>query len=439
MRISRVLKIVLLSSVTLLVATSKFEQTDSHVINNDVVAVQKVDPGLMAMVSSGISSLVSDVKCELPEFYKDKQDVIHKVKSGETLSSIFSKYNANQQGVLSLVNQIKEAGHPSSLKLGEEIKLELAGDEVVSFQKNLDDGKQIQIDGNSVRGYDVNVVVPNVIEVERRASGVITSSFFSAAASQNVPYEMIDQLVDLFSSRVEFAKSLQVGDTFSVIYTEKVSDSGQFIGAGSVKAASIKNKDKFMAVVASKSNGEDVYYNELGEKIGDYFLRYPLNFTRISSTFTSGRFHPILKVARPHHGVDFSAPKGTPVRTIADGTVEMAKYINGGGNTIRIRHNKRYVTEYMHLSKIGVKLGQSVKRGQQVGNVGQTGLATGPHLHFGFFDNGKYVDPMSIDLPTISNGNDVIPVDFINKTIESLKNSHVEVKLASNKNTKKIG
>ncbi len=225
--------------------------------------------------------------------------------------------------------------------------------------------------------------------VWRATAGRITSSLYEAAVNKaGVPDRIVDEIIDL-GWNLDFSSDLRAGDIFKVIFEEYQRD-GKPVQYGRVLAAEIVNRGKASKVFFSDQNGR--------------FLRYPLRFTRISSVFTKNRFHPILKRHRPHNGVDFAAPRGTPVRTVADGKVTYASWKGGFGRLVRIDHPGPYATEYAHLHRIDkrVRVGAWVKRGQRIGSVGATGLATGPHLHFGLFKNGKYVNPLSTNLPYIA-------------------------------------
>ena len=237
--------------------------------------------------------------------------------------------------------------------------------------------------------------------------GKIERSLSEAALALDVPYEVIDAYVDLFSGRVEFRRDLQPGDEFTIIYNEKRLESGDLIGPGDIQAASLMINGEIMAAVRHQgADGTWRYFDELGESLAKTFLRYPVSFSRISSVFSSSRFHPVLKKRRAHNGVDFAAPTGTPVRAVADGVVTLAGWAGGGGRTIKLTHGSRYATAYLHLSQINpkVKKGVRVKRGEIIGKVGASGLATGPHLHFSFYDRGTYVDPLSTKLPRMDEG-----------------------------------
>lgn len=241
--------------------------------------------------------------------------------------------------------------------------------------------------------------------VWRVVGGQITRSLYTAALKAGVPLRIVDEMADM-DWDLNFSSDLKSGDTFKVIF-EEIQQDGAPVKYGGVLAAEIVNNGK-TSTLFSLPRGKGQSPSESGVAAssakthsGQRFLRYPVRFTRISSVFTKARFHPILKRKRPHNGVDFAAPRGTPVRAVADGKITTAGWVGGFGRLIRIDHPGPYMTEYAHLNRIakGIKTGNSVKRGQVIGTVGSTGLATGPHLHFGLFRNGRYINPLSKDLP----------------------------------------
>lgn len=264
---------------------------------------------------------------------------------------------------------------------------------------------EISLRANKNGKYRATVVeVPNVRR-ERVAVGVIRTSFSAAATREGVPQDVLDEFVDLFSDRVVFHKDFRAGDRFTVIYREGINRRGsRGKETGSILAAALEVNDKqLVAASYVGTDGKRRFFDQSGQLLGNAFLRYPLTFSRITSYFSRSRFHPVLKFSRPHNGVDFAAPIGTPVRSVAEGTVEFAGYAGGSGNMVKIAHGKRYSTAYLHLSRIdkSVKKGARTSRGQIIGAVGMTGLATGPHLHYAFYDNGNYIDPLKMALPTL--------------------------------------
>lgn len=274
-----------------------------------------------------------------------------------------------------------------------------------------------------------------VHERKKTVSGTISHSFAESAKSLNLPATIVDDFVDLIGDRINFNRDIQPGDTFSVMFDQKEDSTGKILHVGLLKAASIMNEGKLIAAIRNTDkNGRTSIYDEQGKVAGDHFLRYPVQFTRVTSVFADSRLHPILNVRRPHNGVDFAAPNGTPVRSVAEGVVEQSGYYRGAGNMIKIAHHNGYSTAYLHLSKIssGIKPGSKVSRGQLIGAVGMTGLATGPHLHFSLFKNNKYIDPLSAKLPHILSEKDLAPPKFIQATIQTLMREHRNTMLASN-------
>ena len=235
----------------------------------------------------------------------------------------------------------------------------------------------------------------------RAAGGTIEHSLYLSAVAQGIPDKIISEIAEILGWEVNFG-ALYEGATFRVVYEElSRPDTGEST-AGRVLAVEVENRGRrYEGFYFATPDGSSGYYNRRGEALGRSFLRYPVAYSRISSQFSKGRFHPVLKRRVPHYGVDFAAPPGTPVRAVADGKVEKAGWYGGNGRFVKIRHDRLYETGYAHLSRIarGVRAGAHVKKGQVIGYVGSTGLATGPHLHFALYRAGKYIDPLKANLP----------------------------------------
>lgn len=227
------------------------------------------------------------------------------------------------------------------------------------------------------------------------ASGVIRSSLFSATDDAGLPDSVAIQMAEIFSNDIDFRRDLRQGDAFSVVY-EILSADGEVMRPGRVLSARFVNKGKaFDSVWFEAAGQKGGYYDFSGQSTRKSFLTSPLAFTRVSSGFGM-RFHPISGRAKPHLGVDFAAPTGTPVRTIGDGVVSFAGWQRGYGNIIQITHRNGKMTKYAHLSRIDVKNGQRVDQGEFIGLVGSTGASTGPHLHLEFLDKGEHLDPLQV-------------------------------------------
>jgi murein DD-endopeptidase MepM/ murein hydrolase activator NlpD len=234
----------------------------------------------------------------------------------------------------------------------------------------------------------------------KSASGIITSSLWNALESQALDYNIALSLSEIYAWSIDFY-GLQKGDKFRVVYEENFVY-GKSIGIGRIFAAQfVHTKEDFYAFQFTQNN-EDSYFDDKGKSLKKAFLKAPLKFNRISSSFSAHRFHPVLKIYRPHFGIDYAAPTGTPVVSIGDGTVIAKAYqAAGGGNYVKIKHNSVYTTSYMHLSGYGpgISNGVRVRQGQVIGYVGMTGLASGPHLDFRVFFNGSPMDPLKVKAP----------------------------------------
>lgn len=222
----------------------------------------------------------------------------------------------------------------------------------------------------------------------RYARGIINSSLWEAIIDGGMPPSLAANLNEIFQWTVDFF-SLKKGDGFKVIYEEKFVDD-KSLGAGKILTAQFTYSGSTYTAIPFMNGNQEVYYDSDGKSLRKAFLKAPLKFSRISSRFTASRFHPILKIWRPHFGVDYAAPIGTEVHSVGDGKVLSASYSGGEGRMVKIRHNNVYTTTYMHLSRFGegIKPGVAVRQGQIIGYVGSSGLSTGPHLDFRFYQNG---------------------------------------------------
>ncbi len=238
-----------------------------------------------------------------------------------------------------------------------------------------------------------------IIHRNRAANVVIESSLWNAMASNGLPTELALELSDIYAWTIDFF-GLQKGDSICVYYDEQYVDSVR-IGIGRIYAANFYHGRRWQEAFWFEDNTIHNYFDAEGNSLRKTFLKAPLNYKRISSGFTYARKHPIYKVVRPHTGVDYAAPAGTPVVSIGDGVVTMKQYKGGGGHTVKIKHNSTYTTAYLHLSKYakGLAVGQHVKQGQVIGYVGSSGASTGPHLDFRVWKNGSPIDPLKMQSP----------------------------------------
>jgi murein DD-endopeptidase MepM/ murein hydrolase activator NlpD len=245
----------------------------------------------------------------------------------------------------------------------------------------------------------VDVCQREVVVVEKEVAGVIKTTLFETLSEMGISYELTNKFVDVFAWQIDFQR-VQVGDQFKVIYEEMLVG-GKPIGIGGIIGIYFNHfGNGYYAIPFDQGNGLD-YFDENRKSLRKALLKYPIEFTRISSRYTGRRFHPVQKRYKPHLGTDFAASTGTPIRSVGEGIVQEARYKSNNGYYVKIRHNNTYTTQYLHMSKIapGIKSGVRVRQGQWIGNVGRTGLATGPHLCYRFWKNGRQVDALRVELP----------------------------------------
>ncbi len=247
--------------------------------------------------------------------------------------------------------------------------------------------------------------------------GTVRTSLWDSAVAAEMDPSLIAELAEIFAWQVDFAREVQVNDRWR-LSVEQEYVGNEVVGLGTILSAEYVNNGTIHTAVLYRKEGEKLgYYAPDGSSLRRMFLKSPIQYARISSRFQKARFHPVLKTARPHLGVDYAAPIGTPIRAVGDGIVTFAAWSGGGGNVIKVRHNSTYDTAYKHLSRFakGIRSGARVTQGQTIGYVGSTGLSTGPHLHFEFFVNGKFMDPLRYKFP----GASPIPSSSLAEFLES--------------------
>lgn len=322
------------------------------------------------------------------------------VAPGETLSQLFEGLGLPAADALSASSALSEYVDPRKIKPGVTYAAYYGGGEGLSaFEMEVDGRGRVRLDrvGDTWRSdWHEAVRTQRTRVVQGRLETFLEEAVRSSGAEPMLAYEMSDVL----EWDLDFTRDLRVGDAFEVLYEEVYLD-GEYYGLGDVLALRYENRGR---VLEAYRYGEDGgFYDSQGRPMRKMFLRSPLRFSRITSRFTNRRFHPILKRYRPHYGVDYGAPVGTPVRVTANGTVTFAGWDRGGGRTVKVRHPNGYLTAYLHLSGFakGVRSGRPVRQGDIIGYVGATGLATGPHLDYRVQKGGRWINPLSIkSVPT---------------------------------------
>lgn len=327
-----------------------------------------------------------------------------RIQPGDTVHSIFARLGIRDPEALDFLMKDAEARSVvRQLRAGRSVLALVAPDgKIVSFELP---GAGVGARFTVVRSADgieagMKKVVGGDAEIEMR-TGTIRHSLFGATDAAGVPDAVATKLAEIFGTEIDFSTDLRRGDRFSVVY-ETLRDRGLPVGPGRVLAAEFINGGKKYAVVLHRGrDGNEAYYTPDGRGLNQAFLRYPLEFSRISSNF-GRRLHPIHRKWRSHNGVDFAAPRGTPVKAASDGVVDFVGTQNGYGKIVILRHRDGYATAYAHLNGFyrGLRKGAKVRQGELIGYVGSTGWATGPHLHYEIRVNNVPHDPMKIALPT---------------------------------------
>lgn len=329
----------------------------------------------------------------------DHREVI--VAKGDTLSTLFEKVGLPSTSVHEILASDKQAKQFTHLQRGQKLEFELNPDgQLTNLHTKLSDLESITLTKND-KGYVFNRVTAKPTVRSAYVHGVINSSLSQSAARAGLSHSLTMDMASVFGYDIDFAQDIRQGDEFDIIYEQKVVN-GKSVGNGPILSARFTNRGKtYTAVRYTNKQGNSSYYTADGNSMRKAFIRTPVDFARISSKFSAGRKHPILNKIRAHKGVDYAAPRGTPIKAAGDGKVLLAGRRGGYGNTVIIQHGNTYRTLYGHMQGFakGVKTGGTVKQGQVIGYIGTTGLSTGPHLHYEFQVNGVHVDPLGQKLP----------------------------------------
>ena len=323
------------------------------------------------------------------------------VKSGDNLSSLFAKANLNDRDLYELFDENKNAKELRNIAPGQKMAFLVDHQgklQQLKYFKNALDSLNFTRNNTGFSSQAINIK-PEIRHSFRQ--GTINSSLYLAGKQADLPSHLTMALAEIFGFDIDFASDIQKGDDFKVMYEEQYVE-GEKIGTGDILSAEFTNNGKtYSAVRYTNKDGVTRYFAPDGKGLNKAFLRMPIEFARITSSFSLGRLHPVLHTIRAHKGTDYGATTGTPIRSTGDGKVILAGSKGGFGNTIIIQHGQGYETLYGHLSKFakGISTGSRVSQGQVIGYVGQTGLASGPHLHYEFHVNGQVRNPVTVALP----------------------------------------
>lgn len=336
------------------------------------------------------------------------------IKKNDNIASIFKQLNIAQDDLFNIIKDKKNKEAFSQLKPSQKINITYNQDthSLISLSYYLDklnlfsiekkEPKESQNSGASNQNYITKIKRLDLSEKISYAKLTIGSSLFEDAQKQHLPLDLIYQIIDIFTWDIDFAQDLRKNDSVEMLYKEYYLD-GALYTTGKILAVNFYNNNKTYGAIRyeDKDTKQAGYYTPDGLSLHKAFIRTPVKFSRISSTFSLGRRHPVLHKLRAHKGVDYAAPTGTPIKAAGDGKIIYYGRKGGYGKTAIIQHGHNYSTLYAHMSNYNsrIKAGSTIKQGEIIGYVGQTGLATGPHLHFEFRINEQHVDPLTVALP----------------------------------------
>jgi murein DD-endopeptidase MepM/ murein hydrolase activator NlpD len=354
------------------------------------------------------------------------------VKRNQMLLNILSEYHLPDGAVAGLITNEHKAFDLRKIRAGNNYTVFLDKDSLSTLRYLVYEHTPIEY---VLFAFSDSVTIElgqkEVQQKQLSARGSIHTSLWNAMIDQGINPLLANELSEIYAWSIDFF-GLQPADSFSVVYDEQYVDTIP-VGLGRIHAAYFRHAGNDFYAIPFNQDQVESYFDLDGLSLRKAFLKAPLRYSRISSRYSHSRMHPILKIRRPHHGVDYSAPAGTPVQAIGDGKVLEARmgYNRGGGNMIKIRHNSVYTTAYLHLSGFakGIKQGVYVHQGDVIGYVGSTGLSTGPHLDFRFYQNGKAIDPLKVEAPPVDPVREENRSAFDSAKIKALELLHSAAKM----------
>ncbi len=324
------------------------------------------------------------------------------IRSGDSFGEILDTHGVDRSKVYEITEQVRETFNPTKLVVGKPYVILKAKDSVNTPEYFIYENDRIDYTVVNIGENIAAFKSQKPVTIKRKAiSGVIVSSLSESMSNQGLSVLLTHELSSIYQWSIDFWK-LQKGDQFKMVYNERFINDTIYAGIESIEGAVFVHQGKpyyAFSYVADPEKGESDFYDEEARPLQSFFLKAPLNFSRISSRFSGNRYHPVQKRWKAHKGTDYAAPHGTPIWSTANGTVIASGYTGGNGNYVKVKHNETYTTQYLHMSKRNVRVGQRVRQGDVIGFVGSTGLATGPHVCYRFWVRGKQVDPFRQNLP----------------------------------------
>ena len=350
--------------------------------------------------------IVAKAKPKMVEFGFNMHDfnvVNDTIQAGDTFGSILDSQNLNGNEVFDIAAKVKDSFDARSIRKGKPYTILRTKDKTNKIQIFIYQPDRLNyyvVDfRDSIRAY--KKARPLTFKT-RTIAGSLDGSLSEALQKLKVDPSLAPKIAKIYAWSIDFFK-LKKGDKFGLKFTERYINDTIYDGVDSLKAAFFEYKGKNIyafSFAPDENTNKQQYFDEEGKTLKSFFLKAPLKFVNITSRYTKSRFHPVQKIWKAHNGTDYAAPTGTPIMTTAAGVVEQTGYTTGNGNFVKVKHDRTYSTQYLHMSKILVRRGQRVTQGQVIGKVGSTGLATGPHVCYRFWQNGVQVDALRLKLPT---------------------------------------
>ena len=337
---------------------------------------------------------------ELAEAAKKNDWTIVTTRQGDTLGAIFKRLGLSQQTLLDVVHDNIYAKNLSGIKPNQQIQFLIRNQMLEKLVIPLN-ATEVLVVSRKDKQFVSKVNSREMNSHNQFLTATVRGSLFGTAKRLNLPYKLVQQMTEIFNWEIDFAKDIRSGDQFSILYNAFYVDD-KWVSTGDILAVTYTNRGKvYKAIRHENAAGDYDYFTPQGVSLKKAFTRYPIKFSHISSTFSLSRKHPTLNYSRPHKGVDLAASLGTPIHATGDGRIQIIGRQNDYGNMVKVAHNKTYSSIYGHLLKFqkGLAKGDFVKRGQIIGYVGQSGLATGPHCHYEFHVNQTPKNPSTIELP----------------------------------------
>lgn len=356
-------------------------------------------------------------------------------RSGDSMAIIFNRLGLSARNLHEVLQKNPHAKALTAIKPSQKLQFLISKGKLEKLIIPVNNIQTLTV-YRAGKVYKTKMDSKKMISHNHYITGTVKGSLFSTAQRLNIPSKLIRQMTTVLGKEIDFSRAVRSGDQFSIIYDANYIED-KMVGIGDIVAVSYTNKGKaFQAIRHTTARGDTDYYTPKGTTFKKAFSRYPIKFSHISSTFALSRYHPILHYKRAHKGIDLAAPIGTPIQSIGDGVIATIGRHNGYGNMIKIRHDKTYSTVYGHMLKFqkGLSKGSRVKRGQVIGYVGQTGLATGPHCHYELHVNNSPRNPTTVNLPTSSpiSGREMLAFKAKASTLLARLKLFEEANLASN-------